>query len=48
MAQNNEALKEKISNYMKTTDKLLKAECGKSAFFEDLALGDIKDKLNIK
>ena len=45
--QTYETLKEKISDYIKPTDKILNAGCGTSKFAEDLYIDDIKDVTNI-
>ena len=45
--QTYETLKEKISEYIKPTDKILNAGCGTSKFSEDLYIDDIKDVTNI-
>ena len=45
--QTYETLKEKIGDYIKTTDKVLNVGCGTSKFAEDLYIDDIKDVTNI-
>ena len=45
--QTYETLEEKISDYIKPTDKILNAGCGTSKFAEDLYIDDIKDVTNI-
>ena len=45
--QTYETLKEKISEYLKPTDKVLNVGCGTSKFAEDLYIDDIKDVTNI-
>ena len=45
--QTYDTLKEKISDYIKPTDKILNVGCGTSKFAEDLYIDDIKDVTNI-
>ena len=45
--QTYETLKEKISDFIKPTDKILNVGCGTSKFAEDLYIDDIKEVTNI-